>query len=156
MSLTVSLPNSDLATVLQQAVAALAKAIELKPESDQLLAEMVRISSEALKAGGAAVWVTEQAERPELVLEHQLAQLQLMTGETPIQGVITAVRRCTRESKPLIVPAFFLENNVVDSPTNPSPFELLYIPMKLHGKVAMVLMMAVPPPPMNDAGLHRT
>src|SRR5580704_9061028 len=130
MSLAVSLPNSDLATVLQQAVAALAKVIESKPESDQLLAEMVRIGSQTLKAGGAAVWVTEQIERPELVLEHQLAQLQLMAGETPIQGVMTAVRRCTRENKPLIVPAFFLENDTVDSPTNPSPFELIYVPMK--------------------------
>jgi len=156
MSLTVTLPNSDLASVLQQAIASLGKIIEGKPESDQLLAEMVRISGEALKAGGAGVWVTEHPERPELVLEHQLAQIQLMNGEKVVTGVMTAVRRCAREAKPLIVPAFFLEQDAVDAPQNPSPFELLYVPMKLHGKVAMVLMMAVPPPPMNDAGLHRT
>jgi hypothetical protein len=64
MALTVTLPNPDLASVLQQAVVSLGTIIEGKPESDQLLAEMVRISGEALKAGGAGVWVTEQAERP--------------------------------------------------------------------------------------------
>ncbi len=156
MSLAVTLPNPDLAMQLQQAVAALAKIIEAKPESDHLLSEMVRISGEAIKAGGAAVWVTEQPERAELVLEHQLAAIQLMQGETVITGVMTAVRRCAREAKPLIVPAFFLEPDAVDSPQNPSPFELLYIPMKLHGKVAMVLMMAVPPPPPSVNDLHRT
>src|SRR3954463_12264778 len=116
MSLTVTLPNSDLATLLQQAVSSLATIIDTKPESDHLLAEMVRISGEALKAGAAAVWGTEQPERPELVLEHQLAPIQLMQGESVITAPIPPARRCAREAKPLIVPAFFLENDAVDSP----------------------------------------
>jgi hypothetical protein len=160
MSVSVTVPHPDLATTLQHAVAALAKAIEGKPEMDQLLAEMVRISGQALKAGGAGVWVAENADRPELVLEHNLAQLQLMAsgagGGGAIPGIKIAIRRCAREAKPLIVPAFFVDAETVDTPVNPSPFELLFVPMKLHGKVAMVLMMAVPPPPANDPGVHRT
>jgi hypothetical protein len=158
MSVAVTLPHADLATVLQQAVATLAKVIEGKPETDRLLAEMVRISGQTLKAGGAGVWVVENADRPELVLEHQLLQLQLMASGTAIPGITIAIRRCAREAKPLIVPAFFVDNDTVDSPVNPSPFELLFVPMKLHGKVAMVLMMAVPPPPptAHDPGIHRT
>ncbi len=156
MALTVSLPNADLATLFQQAVTALAQVIETKPESDRLLAEMVRISGQALKAAGAGVWVTETPDRPELVLEHNLIQLQLMGAGVAIPGVTVAIRRCAREGKPLIVPAFFVDHETVDSPVNPSPHELLFVPMKLHGKVAMVLAMAVPPPAMNDAGMHRT
>jgi hypothetical protein len=32
---------------------------------------------------------------------------------------------------------------------------MLYVPMKLHGKVGFVLVMAVPPPPPQDTGFHR-
>ena len=59
------------------------------------------------------------------------------------------------------MPPFFVEQDVggtggapaspSEIPSNPSPFELLFVPMKMHGKVAMVLMMAVPPG--NDAGM---
>ena len=145
MSVSVTVPHPDLATTLQQAVAALTKVIESKPEMDRLLAEMVRISGQALKAGGAGVWVAENVDRPELVLEHNLAQLQLMASGAAISGIKIAIRRCAREAKPLIVPAFFVDAETVDTPVNPSPFELLFVPMKLHGKVAMVLMMALPP-----------
>ncbi|MCL2646807.1 MAG: efflux RND transporter periplasmic adaptor subunit [Phycisphaerales bacterium] len=59
------------------------------------------------------------------------------------------------------MPAFFVEQEggaAADTPMNPSPFELLFVPMKLHGKVAMVMLVAVPPPPAssNDTGLVRT
>jgi hypothetical protein len=158
MSVSVAVPHADLATTLQQAVAALAKVIATQPETDRLLAEMVRISGQALHAGGAGVWVAENPDRPELVLEHQLVQLQLLASGAAIPGITVAIRRCAREAKPLVVPAFFVDSDTVDTPVNPSPFELLFIPMKLHGKVAMVLMMAVPPPPPpnSDPGIHRT
>src|SRR5436309_1608969 len=65
----ITLPNPDLATTLQQAVASLAKIIETKPDADRLLAEMVRLSGQALQAVGAGVWVTETPDRPELILE---------------------------------------------------------------------------------------
>jgi hypothetical protein len=146
----------DLATALQQAINALAKVIEGKPTSDRLLAEMVRLSGQALNAGGAGVWVTEIPEKPELILEHQLAPLGLMAEGEVIPGVISGVRRCAREGKPLIVPAFFMETDGADAPVNPSAMELMFVPMKLHGKVAMVLVMAVPPPGVTDGSVHRT
>jgi hypothetical protein len=148
--------GGDLATVLQQAVQALGKVIEAKPATDRILAEMVRLSGAALQAGGAGVWVTENPDKPELILEHQLGGLQLLAEGAAIAGVVTGVRRCAREGKPLIVPAFYVESEGVDSPMNPSAMELLFVPMRLHGKAAMVLMMAVPPPPVSDGTLHRT
>src|SRR5215218_7174572 len=86
--------------------------------------------------------------KPELILEHNLPSLQLMVNGAVIAGMTIAVRRCAREGKPLIVPAFFVDHDSADSPVNPSPFELLFVPMKMHGKVALVLVMEVPPPPM--------
>ena len=103
------------------------------------------------------MWVTENPDRPELILEHNLPALQLLAEGVPARGAVAGVRRCARESKPLIVPPFFTEQETggvvpgigggVDVPANPSPFELLFVPMKLHGKVGLVLLMAVPPPP---------
>lgn len=154
----------DLVTVLQQAVAALQQAIDTKPDSDRLVADMVRISGQALHAGGAGVWVTESPDKPELILEHNLAALQLLVEGIPNKGVTAGVRRCAREAKPLIVPPFFSEQDAggpgapggIDTPVNPTPFELLYVPMKLHGRVGLVLVIAVPPPPAHDNQLHRT
>ena len=123
-----------------------------------------------------------------MILEHNLAALQLLTegrvgagaSAMPIKGLTAGVRRCAREGKPLVVPAFFTEHEVsgggglgcglgsgigggngsgVDVPVNPSPCELLFMPMRLHGKVALVLMVAVMPPGMgggNEHSLHRT
>jgi hypothetical protein len=164
MTLTVNpiqTPGPDPATVLQQAINNLNTVIESKPDSDRLVAEMVRLAGQALQAGGAGVWVTETPDKPELILEHNLAAIQLIgngTAGSPagvIPGVTIAVRRCAREGKPLIVPACFVDNETVDSPVNPSPYELLFVPMKMHGKVALVLAMAVPPPT-SDTTLHRT
>ncbi len=161
MALAVSLPHpatSDLGTLLHQALSALTLLVESKPDSDRLLAETVKIAGQALRAGGAAVWVTETPDAPDLILEHNLAQLQLKNpaNNGAIPGIVIAVRRCAREIKPLVIPAYFVDQQAVDTPTNPSPFELLFIPIKLHGKATMVLMMAVPPPPANDGTLHRT
>jgi hypothetical protein len=149
-------PNPDLATVLQQAINSLASVIESKPDSDRILAEMVRLSGQAMQAGGAGVWATETPDKPDLILEHNLPSLQLMVNGVVIPGMTIAVRRCAREGKPLIVPAFFVDHDSADAPVNPSPFELLFVPMKMHGKVALVLVMAVPPPPMHDTTIHRT
>jgi hypothetical protein len=152
----------DLVTILQQAVAALQQQIDTKPDTDRLVAEMVRIGGQALHAGGAGVWVTEIPDKPELILEHNLPALQLLVEGVPNKGVTAGVRRCTREAKPLIVPPFFSEADAgaagpaVDVPVNPTPFELLYVPMRLHGKVGLVLVMAVPPPPPTDTAFHRT
>jgi hypothetical protein len=152
----------DLATVLQQAVAALQQQIDTKPDTDRLVAEMVRIGGQALHAGGAGVWVTETPDKPELILEHNLPALQLLAEGVPHKGVTAGVRRCAREAKPLIVPPFFSEQDAgaagpaVDVPVNPTPFELLYVPMRLHGKVGLVLVMAGPPPPAQDTAFHRT
>ncbi len=148
--------GGDLAAGLQGAVNGLAKVIESKPATDRLLAEAVRLSGQALHAGGAGVWVTESADRPELILEHQLVGLGLMLEGEVSAGVVSGVRRCAREGKPLIVPAFFMETDGGDAPVNPSPMELLFVPMKLHNKTAMVLMMAVPPPGVVDGSVHRT
>jgi hypothetical protein len=79
-----------------------------------------------------------------------------MTEGEVAAGVVSGVRRCAREGKPLIVPAFFMETEGGDAPVNPSPMELMFVPMRLHGKVAMVLVMAVPPPPVTDGSVHRT
>ncbi len=155
-SMATNIQGGDLATMLQQAVSALGKVIEGKPTSDRLLAETVRLSGQALGAGGAGVWVTEIPEKPELILEHQLTPLGLMAEGEVTAGVVSGVRRCAREGKPLIVPAFFMETDGADAPVNPSSMELLFVPMKLHGKVAMVLVMAVPPPPVTDGSVHRT
>jgi len=165
-------PPQDLATALQQATTALQKVLETKPDTDRLMAEMVRICGQALQAGAAGVWVTENPDKPELILEHNLPALMLLVEGVPARGAVAGVRRCARESKPLIVPPFFTEHEGgggmggVDVPANPSPFELLFVPMKLHGKVGLVLLMAVPPPPQTagtpggaPAGhdsLHRT
>src|ERR1035437_577837 len=101
MALTVNVPpGPDLASVLQNAVSELAKVIESKPDSDKLLAEMVRLCGQSLKAGGAAGWVTESPDKPDLILEHTLANLQLIIKGVPIPGVTVAVRRCAREAKP--------------------------------------------------------
>ena len=47
-------PPQDLAAVLQQAIVALQKVIEAKPDGDRLLAEMVRICGQALGPGRRA------------------------------------------------------------------------------------------------------
>jgi multidrug resistance efflux pump len=149
----------DIGTVLQQAVIALQAVIDTKPNTERLMAEMVRICGQALRAGGAGVWVTEIPDRPELIIEHNLPTLQLLVEGVPAKGVTAGVRRCAREGKPLIVPPFFTDSETgagVDAPVNPSPFELLFVPMKLHGKTGLVLVMAVPPPPAHDTSLHRT
>src|SRR4051812_39709305 len=100
-------PPQDLAMALQQATAALQKVIETKPDTDRLMAEMVRICGQALQAGAAGVWVTENADRPELILEHNLPALMLLVDGVPARGAVAGVRRCAREGKPLIVPPFF-------------------------------------------------
>src|SRR4051812_40440368 len=101
-------PN-DIAAVLQQATVALQKVIETKPDTDRLLAEMVRICGQALGAGAAGVWVTENPDRPELILEHNLPALMLLVEGVPARGAVAGLRRCAREGKPLIVPPFFSE-----------------------------------------------
>ena len=146
----------DLAAVLQHAITELAKVIASKPESDKLLAEMVRLSGQALRGGGAGVWVTETLDKPELILEHNLVGLQLMMNGAPIAGVTAAVRRCAREAKPLIVPAFFMDGENADTPMNPSPYALLFVPLKMHARVSLVMAMAVQPPPADDTRLIRT
>jgi hypothetical protein len=156
----VAVSGPDLATILQSAVDALRGTIAGKPETNQLVAEMVRLSGGALQAGAGGTWVTESIDSPELILEHNLSGIGLMNGTSPLSGLKVAVRRAAREGKPVIVPAYFVEQDPgasgggVEVPSNPSPFELLFIPMKLYGKVAMVLLMAVHPS--NDAGMHRT
>ena len=151
----------DLATILHSATEALRLVIESKPETNRLLAEMVRLSGGALNAGAAGTWVTETPDAPELILEHNLGPIGLMVNGAPLAGLNVAVRRSTREGKPVIVPAFFVDDPGhsqahagTETPSNPSPFELLFIPMRLRGKVSMVLMMAVQPS--NNAGMHRT
>lgn len=139
---------------LQETVRALAAFAEGRPEMDRLLAETVRRAGGALNAGGAAIWVTEAADHPELVLEHQLSALGLADDGQALPGLVLAVRRCAREGKPLIVPSFFVDNESNDLPVNPTPYELLFIPLRLHGKVAMVLAVAVPPT--GDGNQHRT
>ena len=155
----------DPAAVFQQAVAALQAVIEGKPDTDRLVAEVVRICGQALNAGGAGVWVTQIPEKPELILEHNLPALQILVEGVPARGVVAGVRRCAREGKPLIVPPFFTDQENtgngfsgvgLESPVNPCPLELLFVPMKLHGKVGLVLLMAVPPPPAHDTAAHRT
>ncbi len=148
----------DLGTILQNAVTALGAVIAEKPDTDRLLSELVRLSGGAVSAGGAGMWITDSPDKPELVLEQSLVTLGLMNGQTIVNGIVSAVRRCAREAKSLIVPPFFVDHDAGDIPVNPSPFELLFVPMKLHAKVSMVLMMAVPPSATtgNDAAAHRT
>src|SRR4051812_14341306 len=95
---------SDLVGVLGQATLALQKVIETKPDTDRLMAEMGRRCGQALEAGGAGVWVTEHADKPELILEHNLPGLMLLVEGVPAGGAEAGVRRCAREGKPLIVP----------------------------------------------------
>jgi hypothetical protein len=155
--MTASAP--DLMTLLTSAQEALKQVIATKPDPERLLAEMVRLCGGALAAGGAGTWVTQTPETAQLILEHNLAGLGLFANNAPIAGLNVAVRRAAREAKPVIVPPFFVEEpgasgGGVEVPSNPSPLELLFIPMKMHGKVAMVLMMATTPG--RDAGMHRT
>jgi hypothetical protein len=154
-------PAPDLGAALQQAVTALQSIVAGKPENDQLIRELLQLCGQSLQAGGGGTWVTDPPERPELVHEHNLAGLQLIANGTPTRGVIAGVRRCAREAKPLIVPPFFTEQNAntaggVDMPENPSPFELLFIPVRVHGKVGLVMVIAVPPGDAQDANRHRT
>lgn len=156
MTATITANKPDLATTLQNAVASLNQVIQTQPDSDRLLAEMVRLSGCALGAGGAGVWITDKPDRPELILEHNLQPLGFLTSEAVLPGLLRAVRRSAREGKSLIVPPFFVEAEAGDTPVNPSPLELLFVPMKLHGKVAMILLVAIPPAADNDIDMHRT
>lgn len=150
----VTFSPADQATVFQSAAEALTRVIAEKPGTDRILAEMVRLCGGALQAGAAGTWVTETPDSPQLILEHNLGPVGLLVNNAPLAGLTVAVRRAARESKPLIVPAFFVESDAgPDVPANPSPYELLFIPMRLHGKVAMVLLIAVAPS--NDANRHR-
>ncbi|MCL2648332.1 MAG: hypothetical protein FWD61_15200, partial [Phycisphaerales bacterium] len=104
-------PQPDLATMLQRAVTHLAALVAAKPESEKLLAEMVRLCGGALRAGGAGVWVTENADRPELILEFHLAAVQLLAngkgnggGGGAITGGLVGVGRGGGGGKRGIVP----------------------------------------------------
>jgi hypothetical protein len=150
----------ELANTLQRAVGALQAVVDSEPETDRLLAEMVRICAEALVAGGAGVWVTETPDKPELVLEHNLAALQIRVEGVPVKGVVAGVRRCVREGKPLVVPPLFSgqrrDDVAGETPENPCALELLFVPLRLHGKVQMVLLLAVPAAGEGDRSLVRT
>lgn len=147
----------DMASALNAAYAQLMQFLGTKPDTDKLLAEMVRLAGGALRASAAGMFITENIDKPELILEHNLGPIGLLMENNPIHGLNMAARRCAREAKPLIVPPFFVDTDNNDTPVNPSPYELLFVPMKLYTKIAMVLVMAVPSPPeSNDATLHRT
>lgn len=148
----------DPADELQRAGAEFQQVIAAKPESDHLLAELVRIASRALRAAGAGVWVTEHPEKPELIIEQHLPALQILVEGVTAKGITTGVRRCAREAKPLIVPPMFTGEDALDagdSPSNPTPLELMFMPVRLQQKVGMVLMLAVPPASESDTSRHR-
>lgn len=153
MATTASFGDPVLDSVFQRAFSALQGFLEQRPDTDRLLAETVRLSEQTLSAGGAAIWVTEQPDHPELLLEHQLAALGLAVDAAPLPGLSLAVRRCVREGKPLIVPPFFVDHDGQDIPVNPSPYELFFAPLRLNGTVAMVMAVAVPPT--MDTAAHR-
>lgn len=140
---------------LRQAETQLHHLTATAPAVDQLIAQAVNLMGSALNAAGAAIWVTDNPDRPNLILEHQLSNLKLIDGGKAVAGVMLAVRRSAREGKPLIVPPMFSEQ---DQPgeqavSNPSHFELLYVPMRLHNRPAMVLAMAVQPSDNHE--IHR-
>ncbi len=137
----------------QQALNSLNQAIAEKTNSEQLVAEMMRLCGSTLNAAGGAVWVTEAADQPQMILENNMANLGLVQDKVPLPGLLVAVRRTAREGRPLIVPPFVVDQDADGMPLNPSSSELLYLPMKLGGRVAMVLCMAVGAT--ADTGLHR-
>jgi len=137
----------------QQALAALTLLIARRPPADRLLAEMVRHIETALHAAGAAVFLSDNPDHPDLFIEHHLAPLGLTVNAEPLPGFVSAVRRTVREAKPLVVPAFFADSESSGLPVNPTPHELLFIPMRLQGKVALILALALPPAA-DAAGHH--
>ncbi len=139
MTTTFTFAPPDISDASHQAIAAFTQVIQQKPELDKLLGEMIQISGRTLEAAGAGIWVTENPDNPELIIEHNLAQMGLMKSNRTLPGLAIAVRRTAREGKPLIVPPYFVDNEAHDLPVNPSPYELLLSPIRMAGKVTMVL-----------------
>ncbi len=134
MTTTFTFAEPKTSDASQQAIEAFTHVIQQKPELDKLLGEMIQISGRTLEAAGAGIWVTENPDNPELIIEHNLAQMGLMKSNRTLPGLAIAVRRTAREGKPLIVPPYFVDNEVCRK--NPSPYELLLSPIRVgkdHG-----------------------
>jgi len=152
-AVTPILPVPELGADCARGVGALEGFLAGSPPVDKMLGETMRLCGMTLRAAGAGLFMTPRPDQPEMAIEHHFTELHMVEAGRPLAGLLVAVRRCAREIKPLIVPPFFIDNEAGDLPVNPSACELLFVPMKLHGKAQMVLVTAVAPT--GDAQTHR-